>query len=158
VAHPARKSTAANIQQESRTFFVSSRTNQGRPVLQTDRMATLFLDVLRSYVAAGRFRVSDFAVMRDHIHLMITVGKGMTVEKAVQLIKGNFSYRAKKELNYRGEIWQRGFSEVRIYDRESFLHHRAYIDDNPVRDGLAASAEEYPYCSAYFRKKKKISG
>ena len=128
-------------------------------MLQTDRMATLFLDVLRSYVSAGRFRVNDFVVMRDHIHLTITVGKEMAVEKAVQLIKGNFSYRAKKELSFRGEIWQRGFSEVRIYDRESFLRHRAYIDDNPVRAGLAETAEEYPYCSAYFRKnKKKTSG
>ena len=127
--------------------------------MQTDRMATLFLDVLRSYVSAGRFRVNDFVVMRDHIHLTITVGKEMAVEKAVQLIKGNFSYRAKKELSFRGEIWQRGFSEVRIYDRESFLRHRAYIDDNPVRAGLAETAEEYPYCSAYFRKnKKKTSG
>jgi len=123
-------------------------------VLQTDRMASLFLDVLRSYVSAGRFRVNDFVVMRDHIHVTITVGKEMAVEKAVQLIKGNFSYRAKKELNFRGEIWQRGFSEVRIYDRESFLRYRSYIDSNPVRAGLAATAEEYPYCSAYFRKKK----
>ena len=117
-------------------------------------MASLFLDVLRSYVSAGRFRVNDFVVMRDHIHVTITVGKEMAVEKAVQLIKGNFSYRAKKELNFRGEIWQRGFSEVRIYDRESFLRYRSYIDSNPVRAGLAATAEEYPYCSAYFRKKK----
>ncbi len=122
--------------------------------MQTDRMASLFLDVLRSYVSAGRFRVNDFVVMRDHIHVTITVGKEMAVEKAVQLIKGNFSYRAKKELNFRGEIWQRGFSEVRIYDRESFLRYRSYIDSNPVRAGLAATAEEYPYCSAYFRKKK----
>jgi len=27
-----------------------------------------------------------------------------------------------------------------------------------VKAGLAKSAEEYPYCSAYFRKKKKGSG
>ncbi len=77
----------------------------------------------------------------------------MTIEKAVQLVKGNFSYRAKKELGYPGEVWQRGFSDERVWDRESFLRHRSYIDDNPVKAGLVNSAEEYPYCSAYFRKK-----
>jgi putative transposase len=117
-------------------------------------MATLFIDVLRSYVSTGRFRIHDFVVMRNHIHLLLTVDERMSVEKAVQLIKGNFSYRAKKELNFRSEIWQRGFSEVRIYDRESFLWHRSYIYSNPVKAGLAATAEEYPYCSAYFRKRK----
>jgi putative transposase len=121
MAHPARRSLAENIQEKSRTFFISSRTSQGRPLLQTDRMATLFLDVLRSYVSANRFRVHDFVVMRDHIHLILTVGADMTVEKAVQLIKGNFSYRAKKELGIQSEIWQRGFSEARIYDRETLF-------------------------------------
>jgi putative transposase len=71
------------------------------------------------------------------------------------LIKGNFSYRAKKEFGYQWEIWQRGFSEVRVYDRESFLYYRQYIDENAVKAGYAKSAEEYPYCSAYFRKKRR---
>ncbi len=82
----------------------------------------------------------------------------ISVEKAVQLVKGNFSYRAKKELDFRSEIWQRGFSEVRIYDRESSLWHRSYIYTNPVKAGLAGTAEEYPYCSAYFRKRMNRSG
>ena len=49
-------------------------------------------------------------------------------------------------------------TEVRVLDRKSFLAHKKYIDENPVKAGLAKSAEEYPYCSAYFRKKKKASG
>ncbi len=118
-------------------------------------MANLLIDVLRTYVAAQRFRIHDFVVMPDHFHLLITLDGAMTIEKAVQLVKGNFSYRAKKELGYPGEIWQRGFSDERIWDRESFLRHRSYIDDNPVKAGLASSPEEYPYCSAFFRKKKK---
>ena len=79
----------------------------------------------------------------------------MTVEKAVQLIKGNFSYRAKKELGFEPEVWQRGFSEVRIYDQESFAYYRRYIDHNPVKAGYVQTAEEYPYCSAHFRKKHR---
>jgi REP-associated tyrosine transposase len=93
--------------------------------------------------------------MRNHFHLLLSVDGEMSVEKAVQLIKGNFSYRAKKELGYQWEIWQRGFSEVRVYDRESFLYYRRYIYENPVKAGYAKSAEEYPYCSACFRKKRR---
>jgi REP-associated tyrosine transposase len=143
-----------DIQPGSRTFFISSRTSMGLPLLQTDRMASLFIDVLRTYVAAKRFRINDFVVMPNHFHLLITLNGTMTIEKAVQLIKGNFSYRAKKELGFQSEVWQRGFSDERIWDPESFLWHRSYIDDNPVKAGLAHSAEEYPYCSAFFRKKK----
>jgi putative transposase len=118
-------------------------------------MANLFLNVLRSYAAEGRFRVHDFVVMRDHIHLILSVTGETTIEKAVQLIKGNFSYRAKKELGCQWKIWQRGFSEVRIYDREGFLYYQKYIYDNPVKAGYVKSAEEYPYSSAYFRRKRR---
>ena len=154
MAHPARRASPERVQVNVRTFFVSSRTNGGRALLQTERMANLFLDVLRSYAAEGRFRIHDFVVMRNHFHLLLSVNGEMTVEKAVQLIKGNFSYRAKRELAYQWQVWQRGFSEVRVYDRESFLYYRKYIDENPVKAGYAQSIGEYPYCSAYFRKKR----
>ncbi|MGB8132434.1 MAG: transposase [Candidatus Angelobacter sp.] len=137
MAHPARRASPESVQENVRTFFVSSRTNGGRALLQTERMANLFLDVLRSYAVEGRFRIHDFVVMRNHFHLLLSVNGEMTVEKAVQLIKGNFSYRAKRELAYQWQVWQRGFSEARVYDRESFLYYRKYIDENPVKAGYA---------------------
>jgi putative transposase len=154
MARPSRNTSPADIQDGQRTFFVTSKTSLGRAIFQAERMANLLIEVLRNYVVAGKFRLHDFVVMPDHFHLLMTLDRDMTVEKAVQLVKGNFSYRAKKELGYQREIWQKGFSDERVWDRESFLRHRSYIDDNPVKAGLAKSAEEYPYCSAYFRKLK----
>ena len=78
----------------------------------------------------------------------------MSIEKAAQLIKGNFSYRAKKELGVTREIWQKGFSEVQVLSEASFIQHQNYIDENPVKAGLASSAEEYPFCSRFLKKKK----
>lgn len=124
-------------------------------LLQTERMASLFIDVLRVYTLSGKFKVHEFAVMRNHFHVLLTIGAGMTIEKAVQMIKGNFSYRAKKELGVQWEVWQKGFSDVRIIDRASYLRHVEYIDENPVKAGYALSAEEYPYCSAYLRRHKR---
>lgn len=112
------------------------------------------IEVLRTYVAQDKFVLHDFVVMPDHIHLLLTLDQMMSVEKAAQLVKGGFSYRAKKELGYTGEVWQRGFSEVRILDHQSFLKHRDYIDKNPVKAGLASSAEKFPYGSAYFKHLK----
>jgi len=153
MSKPDRNSSAAEILR-SRTFFVTTKTSMGRALLQSERNAILFIDVLRSYVAAGRFRVHDFVVMPDHVHLLITVDQEMAIEKAVQLIKGGFSYRLKKEFGYSGEVWQRGFSDVRIEDRESFLRHREYIAQNPVKKGLAGSVDEFPFSFAYLAQQK----
>ncbi len=158
MVRPSRDTNPEKVQEGSRTFFVTSKTSMGRALLQTERMARLFMDVLRCYVSAERFKIHDFVVMPDHFHLLITVKENITIEKAVQLIKGNFSYRAKKELAFRGELWQRGFSDERVWDRESFLKHRSYIDNNPVKAGLVDSPEKYPYCSAYLKKHKARRG
>ena len=112
------------------------------------------IDVLRSYARAGKFRLHDFVIMPDHVHVLLTVGTGMTIERAMQFIKGGFSYRLKKEYGCLGEVGQRGFSETRVEDQASFLQHREYIAANPVNAGLADSAEKFPYCFAYLATKK----
>jgi putative transposase len=118
-------------------------------------MASLLVDVLRSYVREKKFTVHDFVVMPNHVHILLTVPGGTSIEKAMQLIKGNFSFRAANEIGFRGEIWQRGFSDVRIEDEESFQRHQEYIENNPVKAGLATSPEEYAHGSVYLKKKKR---
>ena len=72
----------------------------------------------------------------------------VSLEKAVQLIKGGFSFRAKRELGSNLEIWQEGFTEHRVKGAEDFERHAIYIRDNPVRARLVERASEYPYGSA----------
>ncbi len=115
----------------------------------------LLIDVLRSNVATGKFQLHDFVIMPDHVHLLMTLPGNMTIEKAMQLIKGGFSYRLKKEFGFQGEVWQRGFSEVRINDGQSFLQHREYIVQNPVKAGLVDTADQYPYSYTYLVKKRQ---
>jgi putative transposase len=155
MARPARNSGPESVRDISRTFFVTSKTAPNKAVLRAERMALLMIEVLRSYVSEGKFVLHDFVVMPDHIHVLLSLDQMMSVEKAMQLVKGGFSYRAKKELGYAGEVWQPGFSEVRILDRKSFLKHRKYIEQNPVKAGLAESPEKYPFGSAYFKHQKR---
>ena len=117
-------------------------------------MANLFIDVLRSTMRTKRVVVHDFVVMPNHVHILMTVPGEMSLEKAMQLINGGFSFRANKELGFRGEIWQRRYSDVRVVDEQSFQQHREYIENNPVKAGLGNSADEYPYGSASLKKRK----
>ena len=73
----------------------------------------------------------------------------MTGERAVQFIKAGFAFRAGRELGMRAPIWQKGFSEARVWDRESFVARRTYIRNNPVAASLAQEPEKYLYSSAH---------
>jgi putative transposase len=96
--------------------------------------------------------------MPDHVHLLLTVHEDISIEKAMQFIKGRFSFRLKREYQYLGEVWQMGFSEMRADDEQSFLQYREYIAQNPVKAGLADSPEQYPYCYTYLAKNKERRG
>jgi putative transposase len=157
MAKPSRPSNPADATGEPRTFFVTTSTAGGRSLFQTARMAELLIDVLRSQMRNKRLAIHEFVIMPNHVHVLLTVPGNLSIEKAVQLIKGGFSYRAGKELAYRGEIWQRGFSEVRIADPKSFEQHCDYIFNNPVKAGLANAPDEYAFSTAYL-KKHKLSG
>src|SRR3984957_9574217 len=154
MAHPARNARPKAILSSARVFFVTTKTSMARRLLQSERNAMLLIDVLRLNVAAGKFQLHDFVLMPDHLHFLMTLPGDVTIEKAMQLIKGGFSYRLKREFGYQGEVWQRGFSDVRIRDGQSFSLHRAYIVQSPVKAGLVVSAEDWPYCYSYLAKKK----
>jgi len=106
--------------------------------------AELFLETLQQYRREGHYKLHAFVVMPDHIHLLLTP-QGITIERAMGLIKGGFSHRMGSKL----PVWQRGFTDHRVRDRNDFETRRNYIHQNPVRAGIVELCELYPYSSAY---------
>jgi putative transposase len=155
MSKPSRPSDPNNASGCPRTFFVSTGTAGGKSLFQTERMADLCIDVLRSTMRTKGITIHDFVVMPNHVHVLMTIPGHLSVEKAMQLIKGGFSFRARKELGFDGEIRQRGFSDVRIVDDLSFKRHQDFIDNNPVKAGMADSPDEYRSGSAYLKKRKR---
>jgi putative transposase len=126
------------------TFFVTSATFQRRQLFQVTAKAELFLETLQHYRREGHYKLHAFVVMPDHIHLLLTP-QGITIERAMGLIKGGFSHRIGSKL----PVWQRGFTDHRIRGRNDFKVRRNYIHQNPVRAGIVELLDSYPYSSAY---------
>jgi putative transposase len=127
---------------------VTSVTAGRRPVLQTARMSSLLLEVLLTNRRQGRFLLHEFVIMPDHFHLLLTPAPDVSLEKCLQYIKGGFSFRARKELDFQPAVWQESFTERRMKDGEDYERHREYIWRNPVKRFLAQDAASFPYSSA----------
>jgi putative transposase len=158
MARPTRNADPQQIARSDRIFFATTRTSMSRRIFQSERNATLLIDVLRTYVAIGKFKIHDFVIMPDHVHLLISVSEGMSIERAMQLIKGGFSFRLRKKAKYLGEVWQKGFSEIRVDNDESYAAIREYIVKNPVKAGLVETPEQYPYCYIHLKEKRQKGG
>jgi putative transposase len=129
----------------SQTYMVTSQTWERRPLFRNERWALLLIDTLYHYRGTA-YLLHEFVIMPDHIHVMLTLLTSL--EKAVQFVKGGFSYRVKKELCSHMEVWQKGFSDHRIRDEGDLCVHVAYVRGNPVRKHLCERPEDYPYSSA----------
>jgi putative transposase len=139
---PLREHATRNCQ----TYFVTSKTWESRHLFRAEPWARLFFKVLVSHRGKA-YLLHDFVLMPDHFHLLMT--PSVTLERALQLIKGGFSFKAKKELRSNLEIWQRGFADHRIRNAEDYDNHVHYIHLNPVKKHLCCMPQEYRYSSAY---------
>ena len=111
---PSRNASEANILSSERTFFITSSIEGRKSLLQTERSANLFIEVLYGYRSQGKFLLHEFVVMPNHFHLLLTVDSTSSLEHAVQLIKGGLAFQAGKKIGLRAPIWQKGFSDARI--------------------------------------------
>jgi putative transposase len=130
--------------QEIRTYFVTAVTAQRRSLVQVTATAELFEQTILDYRSQGRFLLHAYVIMPDQFHALITPAPDVSLEKAMQFIKGGFSFRLKSKL----EVWMRSFNESQIMSEEKFVNCVRYIEENPVRRGLVTSAEAYPFSSA----------
>lgn len=128
-------------------YFVTASTFQKRNLLQSDRMRRLFIDVLLHYREQQQYLVHEFVIMPDHFHLLLT--PAITLERAMQLIKGGFSFRARREVGFMHELWQPSYYDRRVRDVAEYVAFREYIRQNPVKIGLADVAEECWFSSAW---------
>jgi putative transposase len=99
------------------------------------------------YRSQGKFLLHAFVIMPEHFHALITSAPDVSLEKAMQFVKGGFSFRLKSK----HEVWMRSFNESQIMSEEKFMSCVRYIEENPVRRELASAPEVYPFSSAACR-------
>ena len=129
----------ATIRQSLSTYAITISTFQQHRHFQRTVNAELFIATLFRYRDAGRFKLHAFAVMPDHVHLLITPAVDQSTARCVQLIKGGYSHAVREQSS--GEVWHSGYHEHRIRDDEDFRNQSLYIANNPTRKRYA----DYPH-------------
>ncbi|HEU4635478.1 MAG TPA: transposase [Edaphobacter sp.] len=123
------------------TYFITTATRNRRRLFQVESNATLLLETIDHYRAS--YLLHAYVVMPDHLHLLLTP-TDITLERAMQLIKGGFSHRLASKL----PVWQRGFTDHRLRDAADYAIRLNYIHRNPVEARLSKTSDTYPFSSA----------
>jgi putative transposase len=116
------------------TYALTTTTYQRRALFVRTANAELLVKTLFHYRDQGRYKLHGFAIMPEHIHVLLTPCSNQTIERCAQCIKGGFSHEVRTQIA--GEVWQPGFHEHRIRDAKDFSNQLNYIAANPQRRGL----------------------
>jgi REP element-mobilizing transposase RayT len=111
----------------------------GECVLRQPSIAKIVSDSLLSF-DGRRYKVTDFVVMPNHVHLLVSFSPGFDMLRQCANWK-HFTARAiNAHLGRSGRFWQTDGYDHLVRSPEQFLTLRTYIADNPVRARLRGAS------------------
>lgn len=126
-------------------YHVTARANRKEMILDSRGMKDLFLETLTRAKKRYAFRIENFCIMGNHIHLMIRPGAGESLSKIMQWILSVFAMAYNRIHGFWGHVWgSRFFSRILAGLRE-FLAVFDYIDQNPLKAQQLWDPQDWKY-------------
>ena len=127
-------------------YHVTARGNaQGRIFLdEFDYLG--FLRVLATQVARRGWLCHSFCLIPNHYHLLLETPEA-NLAQGMRLLNGMFAQRFNGRYSRHGHVFQGPYGAVLLEDDDHLIEVYRYIALNPVRAGLAADPDEWPWSS-----------
>jgi REP element-mobilizing transposase RayT len=91
------------------------------------------------------YKILCYCLMPDHMHVIVSSGdSGVALSKFLNIFKGRTAAVFRKRFGI-SKLWQKSAYDHVIRAGEDLKTIIQYVLNNPVRNGLAASPEDYPY-------------
>jgi len=104
----------------------------------------IFTDILKAIVERFSCIVPAYCFMPDHLHLIVAGINGNADSlRCIKTYKQKSGYWLAKHLN--NACWQKDFYDHILRKDENLINVVKYIFDNPVRKGLVAHWQDYPF-------------
>ena len=98
-----------------------------------------------------RYHLLAWCIMPNHVHALIETREGFPLAEVLHSWKSFTSHEANRLLQRSGAFWQREYLDRFVRNAEHYENVVAYIEENPVKAGLAKIKTDWPWSSARFR-------
>lgn len=126
---------------------ITQRGNRRQKTFFCDADYRLYIALMREWCDCYGVRIWAYCLMPNHTHLIAVPGD----EGGLRLAIGEAHRRYTRDINFRegwrGHLWQERFASF-VMDTPYLVAAARYVYLNPVRAGLSARADDYPWSSA----------
>jgi len=110
-----------------------------------DRVA--YLEALRECAGRAGCAVHAFALMGNHVHLLLTSARAGGAARLMPAIAARYARHLAAAYGHEEALWEEPYDATPVHVRAHLFSCMRYIEENPVRAGLAAHPGEYPWSS-----------
>jgi REP element-mobilizing transposase RayT len=103
------------------------------------------------YFDGQRYRLLAWCIMPNHVHVVIAPVEGSKLGAIVHTWKSFSAKQANRMLGRSGPFWHKDYFDRFIRDEGHLARTIDYVENNPVKAGLASIVAEWPWGSGRFR-------
>jgi putative transposase len=122
--------------------FVTFSCHGCRAYLATPSAKSLFEDVLERFRTQFGFYLFGYAVMPEHVHLLLSELPNGSLATALHAIKVSMS-----KLSREHPFWQARYYDFNVFSSRKQIEKLKYIHRNPVKRGLVEKPEDWEWSS-----------
>ncbi|MDD3276385.1 MAG: transposase [Kiritimatiellales bacterium] len=128
---------------DSPLWFVTFGTRNRSPILASQSVHEQFVSFALKNAQHG-IAIGKYVIMPDHIHFFIRLAPDCKLGATVGFLKKSLSAVLNPNESA-APHWQPGFFDHMLRCAPSYSEKWEYVYQNPVRAGLVANADEWPY-------------
>jgi len=127
-------------------MHVMVRGNNRETLFFGDADRRIYLDWLREAAKQFGSAVHAFALMPNHVHLLVTPRDADSLAKTMQSLGRRYAQYFNQQQQRSGTIWE-GRYRSSLIDPDYFLRCQRFIELNPVRSGFESSPQTSTWTS-----------
>lgn len=128
------------------SMHVMVRGNNRETLFFGDADRRIYLDWLREAAKQFGSAVHAFALMPNHVHLLVTPQNADSLAKTMQSLGRRYAQYFNQQQQRSGTIWE-GRYRSSLIDPDYFLRCQRFIELNPVRSGFESSPQTSTWTS-----------
>jgi putative transposase len=125
-------------QESGHLHFITFSCDQRRPYLHSQAARELFEQALETMRTRYGFYVLGYVIMPEHVHLLLTEPKQVSLSKAIQALKLSVSVRSTHH-----PFWLARYYDFNVFTDQKLKEKLRYMHRNPVQRGLAESPNDW---------------
>jgi putative transposase len=122
----------------------------GECLLRDNRCCELLQNALLRDDGA-HYRLIAWCIMPNHVHAVAEQIEGSTLSDVVQSWKSATAHRINRQLERKGRLWRREYFDRFMRDDDHLATTIAYVEENPIKAGLATHPAQWKWSSARHR-------